>query len=361
MCSIGLKILWVSIDSEGILQVCGVKNVLWLVVVVFIGILLIFFVLVFMCVVCLIRIVLVFLLIIGLMLVDSRFGLFIFSFFMVLVSMVIILLVMLFCMYSMCVVEQCWLVDWNVEVIMFLMICLGSVEELVIIVFWLLVLVIRVVICVLCVVSVWLIVQVVLVELVNIMLVMCGLWVSVVLMVVLLFGMNCSMFFGMLVLCSRWVVRQLIRLVCLVGLVIIGLLVVSVVLTWLMKIVSGKFYGLMLMNMLWFCRNSWLFLLVGLGSIFGLVNRWCVMVVQQCRKLVVLWILVIVFGSVLLVLCMYNVMNLLWCVLSCLVVYLSMVVWLDIGRLFQCLCVLCVLVSVFFMVVLLVVRYWLMW
>lgn len=145
-------------------------------------------------------------------------------------------------------VEQCCLVLLKVEVSIFMIICLVSVEELIIIVFILLVFVINgigwfwVLRCVvmLCCNNV-----VIFVELVNIMLCICVLVVSWVLMVFFCFGNSCMMFGGMFVFSKMVMFWVVISDVCFVGFVRMLLFVVSVVVIWLVKMVSGKFYGLM--------------------------------------------------------------------------------------------------------------------
>lgn len=208
---------------------------------------------------------------------------------------------------------------------------LGSVEELVTSVPRLLALVTSIVSVVLCVVSVWPTVCVALAELAKIMLVMCGLWARVVLMAVLLFGRHRSILVGTLVLRSSPMVLKLTRSARLVGPVMMSPLAVSVVVIRLAKTVSGKPYGSTVMNMLWLRRNRWPDLLAGFGRLAVRFTSVCVLWVQQCRKLIVLWILVTVLGRAPLVLCMYSVTKCVCCVLTRLVVRLRTCVCLVIG------------------------------
>lgn len=151
-------------------------------------------------------------------------------------------------------------------------ICFGSVVLLIIMVFWLLVFVINGIGVVLCCVNVWLMCCVVVVELVNVIFVMVGWEVSVLLILVLCFGKSWMVLVGKFVFCISLIVWYVIKLVCLVGLVIMVFLVIKVVLIWLRKIVSGKFYGLIYINILWFwwliwCVDLLKFLILNLFSI----------------------------------------------------------------------------------------------
>lgn len=154
----------------------------------------------------------------------------------------------------------------NVEVSIFIIICLVSVEELIIIVFMLLVLVMSGIgwfwvfrwLVILCCSNV-----VILVELVNIILCMWLLFVSCVFMVFFWSGSNCIMSGGIFVFSKMVIFCVVISGVCFVGFVSMLLFVVSVVVICLVKIVSGKFYGLIYI----IGFNGWWVLLVKLFCI----------------------------------------------------------------------------------------------
>lgn len=183
-----------------------------------------------------------------------------------------LLLVMFLWRYNMWRVEYFWFVLLNVEWMILLVICLSRVVELMIMIFWLFVFVISGMIGLFLVVRVWLMVCVVFVFFVNVMFVVRG-CVMILVFNVLFFGKKWSVLVGILFFCNRLIVFFVIKGVFLDGLVMIVLLVLRVVVIWLMKIVRGKFYGLIYINVLWLWRFNLFCLFVGFISCCGFEKR----------------------------------------------------------------------------------------
>lgn len=186
---------------------------------------------------------------------------------------------------------------------------------------------------------------------------MCGLVISVVL-VVLFLGSMCSMFLGKLVSLNMCVIVMLLYMVvCGLGFSMIVLLSVSVGVIVCIVRYSGKLNGEIMLIMLcgWWCvSDRWL---VVDGSILLVVCDGRLVVL--CSVLMVMEVLKDVFVWVELFLCMSQLMIVLVCVLVMVVVWCRMVVCLLQGRVNYVGWVWWVVVDVLLMVVVLVMLMWL--